>query len=71
MIGVKRLSRQLKKMKMNKEIKRIDVAVLIFITVGSTIGLLIAVYKEYGEICVYIMLFLAVPYYLLNRVDFK
>jgi len=47
------------------------VAVLIFITVGSTIGLLIAGYKEYGEICVYIMLFLAVPYYLLNRVDFK
>jgi len=47
------------------------IVVLIFIVVGSIIGLLVAGFNEYSETLVYIMLGLALPYYLLNRADFK
>jgi hypothetical protein len=43
------------------------VSVLIFITVGSTIGLLAAGFQEYGETLVYIMLGESMAYYLLNK----
>ena len=54
-----------------KSIANTLLSVLIFITVGSLIGLLVAGYNEYGETLVYVMLGLAIPYYLLNYSDFK
>jgi len=47
------------------------IVVLIFIVVGSIIGLLVAGFNEYSETLLYIMLGLALPYNLLNRADFK
>jgi hypothetical protein len=54
-----------------KNIANTFVSLLIYLTVGSVIALLSAGYKEYGEICVYLILGLSVVYYLLNYKDFN
>ena len=42
------------------------VSVLIFITVPTMLVLMLVGYDTYGEYCLYSLLILAIPYYLLN-----